>query len=186
MNHLYGAESAGRSSPVRGVERAGTRAPTFTRFNVQVAALKKSFYAGAPGNAEAGATGSQPWSVLGVLEDMPLCRWEMVMLPGSLRISGNRCTLRRMPRCAAACRASAVIQLAPKHGDKFSANTAGFNQVLNVFQPMYTHMFEAVLARSTPSYYVHLQTPGGTANLMNPEYDLRTGSKAPLVGVLMR
>ena len=48
---------------------------------------------------------------------MPLCRWEMMMLPG-------------------------------------------FNSVLNVWQPMYVHMFETIIAQDEPWYYVHLQTPG--------------------------
>lgn len=62
----------------------------------------------------------------------------------------------------------------------------GYNNQLNVFQPVYTHMFEAILAGPKPHYYVHLLTPGGTKNLMNPDYGLRVGSKAPLVGTLMR
>lgn len=123
----------------------------------------------------------------------------------------------------------------------------GYNNQLNVFQPVYTHMFETILAGPQPHYYVHLYTPGetlnsinrsisthspsccvavakscthrghsacpnpppppsppqpppflrgawpdcdmcagGTKNLMNPEYGLRVGSKAPLVGTLMR
>ena len=52
----------------------------------------------------------------------------------------------------------------------------GFNQVLNVFQPMYTHMFESIIAKDRPWHYVHLQTPGGTDNLMDPEYALKVGA----------
>jgi hypothetical protein len=106
--------------------------------NKQVSALKKLFYSSdaqtAQENIAPNAEKSeqlQKWtSLFGVLEDVPLCRWQMVMLPG-------------------------------------------FNQVLNVFQPMYTHMFEAIVAKEQPWYYVHLQTPGGTDNLMNPDFDLR-------------
>jgi len=128
--------------------------------NAQIAALKKQFYSvpqpsdevpegetsvgsevsGSESPADAQETGL---SMLGVLKDAPLCRWEMCMLPG-------------------------------------------YNQVLNVWQPMYTHMFESLMAQPEPRYYVHLQTPGGTKNLMNPDFSLKVGSKAPMVGVLMR
>ena len=116
--------------------------------NAQVAALKKAFYnSEAPDRAGGGggfAEGTGQVSLLGVLRDMPVCRWEMHMLPG-------------------------------------------FNHVLNVWQPMYTHMFEAILAQKQPWYYVHLQTPGGTKNLMHPDFNLDDPtSKAPRVGTLMR
>ena len=60
--------------------------------NAQVAALKKSFYAAAADASvsEAEADSKQHWSLLGVLEDIPLCRWEMVMLPGALEFSPVR------------------------------------------------------------------------------------------------
>lgn len=48
-----------------------------------------------------------------VFVDLPLCRREMVMLPG-------------------------------------------VNQVLDVFQSMYTRMFETILAKEGQMYYVHL------------------------------
>ena len=106
--------------------------------NAQVAALKKAFYnSEAPDRAGGGggfAEGTGQVSLLGVLRDMPVCRWEMHMLPG-------------------------------------------FNHVLNVWQPMYTHMFEAILAQKQPWYYVHLQTPGGTKNLMHPDFNLGRNSE---------
>ena len=123
--------------------------------NQQIAALKKSFYSSSDGGdgasapegtavASRRAPDAEWMPLLGVYEDMPLCRWDMVMLPG-------------------------------------------FNQVLNVFQPMYTHMFEAIVAKKErPWYYVHLQTPGGANSLTNPDFDLRVGTQAPLIGVLMR
>ena len=123
--------------------------------NQQIAALKKSFYSSSDGGdgasapegtavASRRAPDAEWMPLLGVYEDMPLCRWDMVMLPG-------------------------------------------FNQVLNVFQPMYTHMFEAIVAKKErPWYYVHLQTPGGANRLTNPDFDLRVGTQAPLIGVLMR
>jgi hypothetical protein len=62
--------------------------------NAQVAALKKSFYATSGDRttsaSEAEADSKQRWSLLGVLEDIPLCRWEMVMLPGALEFSPIR------------------------------------------------------------------------------------------------
>ena len=117
--------------------------------NKMVAALKKTFYSPAVVPVE-GPTASEErdlrseWSsLLGVLSNIPLCRWEMVMLPG-------------------------------------------FNQMLNVFQPAYTHMFETIMASSSPRYYVHLHTPGGSDSLADPDFALSIGSKQPLVGVLMR
>jgi hypothetical protein len=44
----------------------------------------------------------------------------------------------------------------------------GYNNQLNVFQPVYTHMFETILAGPKPHYYVHLYTPGETPNSINP------------------
>ena len=65
--------------------------------------------------------------------------------------------------------------------------TRRYNNVLNVWQPMYTHLFESVIAQPKPWYYVHLQTPGGTKNLMNEDFALDTpDAKTPRVGVLMR
>jgi len=124
--------------------------------NAQVSALKRAFYTGEdsaevssiPADEMVGEKtpigSTRPVSLLGVLRDMPLCRWEMNMLPF-------------------------------------------YNNVLNVWQPMYTHLFETVIAQKQPWYYVHLQTPGGTKNLMNPDYALDVpASKAPRVGTLMR
>ena len=56
---------------------------------------------------------------------------------------------------------------------------------LNVFQPQYTHMFEALLSRPPPHYYVHVLLPGGTQSLGQPEYELKPGTEAPLAGTLM-
>jgi len=61
-----------------------------------------------------------------------------------------------------------------------------FQTVLNVWQPQYTHMFEGIIAGPKPWLYVHLQLPGGTENLGKPEYDLKIGTQAPMVGTLMR
>jgi hypothetical protein len=141
--------SAGDEMAGRGDLEDGTNAER----NAQIASLKKSFYSAPtsrderiPEEEQVGtptATAGEV-SLLGVLRDMPLCRWEMTMLPG-------------------------------------------YNQVLNVWQPMYTHMFETIIAKEEPWYYVHLQTPGGSKNLMNPEFGLdNPDSKTPRVGVLMR
>jgi Lon protease-like protein len=58
--------------------------------------------------------------------------------------------------------------------------------MLNVWQPQYTHMFEGIISGPKPWLYVHLQLPGGTENLGKPEFDLRIGTQAPMVGTLMR
>ena len=46
-------------------------------------------------------------------------------------------------------------------------NSRGHPQqvVLNVFQPEYVHMFETLLATPQPWLYLHVQLPGGVANL---------------------
>ena len=112
----FGDDMAGRGDLRNGMDEER---------NAQIAALKKTFYSSSdsePKSKEPGATSSDKQSdkqisLLGVLQDMPLCRWEMMMLPG-------------------------------------------FNSVLNVWQPMYVHMFETIIAQDEPWYYVHLQTPG--------------------------
>jgi len=127
--------------------------------NEQVLALKRSFYSSPepseeiPDAEKLGGRGlaarrvakaGTPDSLLGIIRDIPLCRWDNVMLPG-------------------------------------------FNQVLNVWMPIYTHLFESIIAQPQPWYYVHLHTPGGTDNLMNPDYALDDpASTAPRVGTLMR
>jgi hypothetical protein len=67
--------------------------------------------------------------------------------------------------------------------------------LLNVFQPEYVHMFETLLATPEPWLYVHVQLPGGVANLGSPDWALPgvpgveaspSGSRAALDGTLMR
>ena len=122
--------------------------------NAKVAAIKRSFYSSPdvtgplderiPKLSEDVVNENELWdSLLGLMPDMPLCRWENVMLPG-------------------------------------------YNNVLNVWEPMYIHLFEAVMAKPQPWYYVHLHTPTGSDFLNNADYSLDTpNSKAPRVGVLM-
>jgi len=69
--------------------------------------------------------------------------------------------------------------------------------LLNVFQPEYVHMFEALLATPQPWYYMHALLPGGVEHLGHPDYALpglggadgdgeAPGDKAHLQGVLMQ
>ena len=44
--------------------------------------------------------------------------------------------------------------------------------LLNVFQPEYVHMFEALLATPQPWYYMHTLLPGGVEHLGHPDYAL--------------
>ena len=44
--------------------------------------------------------------------------------------------------------------------------------LLNVFQPEYVHMFEALLAMPQPWYYMHTLLPGGVEHLGHPDYAL--------------
>ena len=98
--------------------------------NQQVASLKKSFYsspdvgrgAKTPGEslgiAPPSAADSEWLSLLGVFVDLPLCRWDMVMLPGFNQVlMCCECVANVLPMC---------------HIDV---------EVLNVFQPVYTHMY---------------------------------------------
>jgi Lon protease-like protein len=65
----------------------------------------------------------------------------------------------------------------------------GAQRVLNVFQAEYVHLFEELLAREAAEgerLYAHVLLPGGLDNLASDEYALRPGTRAPLVGTLMR
>lgn len=63
----------------------------------------------------------------------------------------------------------------------------GFNQLLNVHVPHYTHMFSQLAdAPSEGARFGHLLLPGGSENLGDPRYALEPRTEAPLVGVLMR
>ena len=63
----------------------------------------------------------------------------------------------------------------------------GFNQLLNVHVPHYTHMFSQLAdAPSEGARFGHLLLPGGSENLGDPRYALEPGTEAPLVGVLMQ
>lgn len=52
--------------------------------------------------------------------------------------------------------------------------------------PHYVHLFEAVFSQPRPWVFGHLYLPGGSKNLGSPTHALTSGSKAPLVGVLMQ
>ena len=73
----------------------------------------------------------------------------------------------------------------------------GYQNVLNVHVPHYTHMFHTVFARPKPWYFGHVQLPGGSENMENPLYRLpdldkssldlsKEGNEATLVGTLMQ
>ena len=62
----------------------------------------------------------------------------------------------------------------------------GFQNVLNVWQPHYTHMFMSVVNGPRPWYFGHVHLPGGTESLNKTEYRLEKGTRAPLTGVLMQ
>ena len=118
--------------------------------NAEVESLKRLFFSSdaEPDSGQSASATAQQATVpnadeLGLLPDLPLARWSMVLLPHQ-------------------------------------------QTVLNVFQPQYTLMFEALLAAPEPWLYMHLNLPGGADNLANPEYALESGTKAPLAGTLMR
>ena len=107
--------------------------------NAAVASLKSLFYAPDPPKD---LPGRRDASRLGLMLDVPLCRWSFEILPHQ-------------------------------------------QAALNVFQPQYTHMFEALLSRPAPHYYFHVLLPGGTQSLGQSEYELKPGTEAPLAGTLM-
>lgn len=54
----------------------------------------------------------------------------------------------------------------------------GFQNVLNVHEPHYTHMFRTLLLKHQPPWYFgHLYLPGGSENLGNPEFALPAEQK---------
>lgn len=59
-------------------------------------------------------------------------------------------------------------------------------EILHVLAPHYVHMFEVIFSRSRPWVFGHLYLPGGSKSLGQPTHALASGSKAPLVGVLMQ
>ena len=62
----------------------------------------------------------------------------------------------------------------------------GTQVAMSVWQPQYTLMFSALLGQPAPHYYFHVLLPGGAESLGEPGYELEPGSKASLVGTLMR
>jgi len=64
----------------------------------------------------------------------------------------------------------------------------GYQNVLNVHEGHYTDMFQRTIAGSgeSPRYFGHIYLPKGSENLGNPEYELKEGTKAPLIGTLMQ
>lgn len=74
----------------------------------------------------------------------------------------------------------------------------GYQNMLNVWQPQYTHMFRTILgsgsAESKPWYFGHVFLENGSENLYNPEYSVndfdpitkQSNSKACLTGCLMQ
>jgi len=63
----------------------------------------------------------------------------------------------------------------------------GYQNVLNVHVPHYTHMFMKVLNSEKPWYFGHVYLPGGSENLDNPKYRLcEPDSEACHTGILMQ
>lgn len=52
--------------------------------------------------------------------------------------------------------------------------------------PHYVHMFESIFCSKRPWVFGHLYLPGGSKSLGATTHGLASGSKAPLVGVLMQ
>ena len=118
--------------------------------NKQLNKLRKLYaapdaVASAEGNNGANLMGSNEEDArrIGLLLDLPLCRYSWCLLPGH--------------------------QIA-----------------MSVWQPQYTLMFSKLLASPPPHYYMHVLLPGGAESLGQPGYELQAGTKAALVGTLVR
>jgi len=61
----------------------------------------------------------------------------------------------------------------------------GFQELLHVHVPHYCDMFGRILAGPKPWRFGHVYLPGGSASMSDPQYALRPGTQAPLVGVVM-
>jgi len=59
-------------------------------------------------------------------------------------------------------------------------------EILHVLAPHWVHMFERIFAQPRPWVFGHLYLPGGSKNLGAATHSLASGSKSPLVGVLMQ
>ena len=109
--------------------------------------LRDAFYAAAQGGDD-GWTSALSWPD-GLLQDLPIARWDMVFLPHQ-------------------------------------------QVMLNVYQPIYLHMFETLMATPKPWLYFHVLLPAPSIQRLNePDYALpktaadTAPSKAPLAGTLM-
>jgi Lon protease-like protein len=63
----------------------------------------------------------------------------------------------------------------------------GYQNILNVHVPHYTHMFRKIMAGPKPWRFGHIYLPGGSENLSNSRYDLNSeDSEATRIGKLMQ
>jgi len=62
----------------------------------------------------------------------------------------------------------------------------GYQNILNIHVPHYTHMFRRIMSSPKPWRFGHVYLPGGSENLDNPMYSLNdAASKATTCGTLM-
>ncbi|KAL3934833.1 MAG: hypothetical protein SGBAC_009528 [Bacillariaceae sp.] len=62
----------------------------------------------------------------------------------------------------------------------------GYQNILNIHVPHYTHMFRKIMAGPKPWRFGHIYLPGGSENLSNPDYALEEGTGATMMGTLMQ
>eukprot|EP00980_Cylindrotheca_fusiformis_P028577 scaffold22612_cov138-Cylindrotheca_fusiformis.AAC.11 len=62
----------------------------------------------------------------------------------------------------------------------------GYQNILNIHVPHYTHMFRKVMSGPKPWRFGHIYLPGGSENLGNAQYALKEGTDASLVGTMMQ
>lgn len=67
------------------------------------------------------------------------------------------------------------------------AELPGYQRVLHVHIPNYSHMIHTIInSDTTQKYFGYLSLPGGPDNIDDPSYRLELGTLAPLTGVLMQ
>lgn len=62
----------------------------------------------------------------------------------------------------------------------------GYQNILNIHVPHYTHMFRKIIAGPKPWRFGHIYLPGGSENLGNTQFALKEGTDATLVGMMMQ
>ena len=138
--------------------------------NSQIDRLRSLFLSS--GAEEAEGTDTRAAAALGMLLDVPLCRW-----PWEILVHVQQCVNVHEPQYTLMLDQVWNIQLLHNVRDACNPHSC---------RPLPSHARPQLLATPPPHLYVHLVLPGGTRSLSDPEYELLPDSKAPLVGTLVQ